>query len=234
MARTICDEIARWAGGGALSATPGAARMILKDTSSAGSPTANCVAGGLKLLLASTSEAEVLTAYCGDVLPYDIDDLQKIVFYGVSVTGIDSATTLVIGLAGAQNDTPDSVAANAWFRLEGSASLTALVVESDDGTTDVDDKATGLSLSTTPLTLEIDFTTEIKTAGPPSLSKGKQATFWATDANGLRRRVATQSAFDLSALTTGLQPFIQLQKASGTGVPAVTCWGIDVHYRAQF
>jgi hypothetical protein len=234
MSRTICDEIARWAGGGALSATPGAARMILKDTSSGGSPTANCQADGLKLLLASTSEAEVLTAYCGDILPYDIDDLQKIIFYGCKVGGVDAVTQIAFGLAGAQNDTLDSVAANAWFRLDGTVSTSALVVESDDGTTDVDDKATGLTLSTTGLTLEIDFTTEIKTAGPPSLSKGKQATFWATDANGLRRRVATQSAFDLSALTTGLQPFIQVQKASGTGVPYAICWGIDVHYRAQF
>lgn len=233
MSRVMCDEF-RFAGGGALSATPGASRIILKDTSAAGAPTANGVAGGVKLLLAATDEVEILNAYMGDVLPYDIDDLVKVIFYGVSVAGIDSVTQLAIGLAGAYNATLDSVAANAWFRLDGTVSTSALVVESDDGTTDVDDKATGITLSSTALTLEIDFSTQILGRSAPATSKGKQATFWATDANGLRRRVADQVSFDMSALTTGLQPYVQLQKPSGTGVPSVTIWGIDVHFRAQF
>lgn len=47
----------------------------------------------------------------------------------------------VCGLASAFNATLDSVVTNAWFRMEGAGSLTALLVESDDGTTDTDDQA---------------------------------------------------------------------------------------------
>lgn len=231
--RSMCDRF-RFAGGGALSTTAGANRILLKDTSASGSPTANCDADGLKLLLASTSEAEVLTAYMGDALVYDIDYLEKIVFYGCKVSGIDAVTQLAIGLASAQNDTLDSITAGAWFRLDGTASTSALVVESDDNVTNVDDKATGLTLASTQLTLEIDFTTEVLTRSPPALSLGKQATFWATDSNGLRRRVASNVSFDMSGYSAGLQLFMQLQKASGTGTPAAWLWGADVHYRVNF
>lgn len=230
MKRNECDRY-RFAGGGALSTTPGANRIVLKDTSASGSPTANCDADGAKLLLASTNEAEVLTAYTGDKLLYDIDDLIKIVLRGVKVDSIDANTIATFGIASAQNDTVDSVAAHAWLKIDGAVSTSALVAESDDGVTDTNDVATGLTLSSTPLTFEIDFSTEVQTRSPPSLSQGKQATFWTIDSRGVRRRICQHSAFDLSGYSAGLQPFVQLQKGTGTGTPALWVWGIDVHYR---
>ena len=53
--------------------------------------------------------------------------------------------------------TADSVTTNAWFRMEGSASTTNLVTETDDNTTDNNDIATGSSLATTTRRLKVDF-----------------------------------------------------------------------------
>ncbi len=121
----------------------------IADTSSAGAPTYLCLTangGAAKLTLAATSEAEIVTLFQNDVLPFDLAKLQKVRFMA-EVAGIDSATTLTMGVGSARNDTDDSVAINAWFRMEGSASTTAVVVETDDGTTDNNDKATGATLA---------------------------------------------------------------------------------------
>lgn len=200
---------------------------IIKDTSSAGTPTYVGSADGLTITLASNNEAEVVTLYWGDKLGLDIDDLERIVFRDVKASA-SFADSLVIGLGSNQDDTVDSVAANCWFKLAGS---NAVVLESDDGTTDVDDKASGITLSTTALTLEIDFTTEVYSASKGT-SKGKQACFYISDANGVRRRVGISNAFRLDAYSSGLQPFIQLQKASGTTTPSVSVRGIEVYYRS--
>lgn len=210
-----------------ISPTVGYGGFLIKDTSSSGTPTYVGSTDGLKLTLASTNEAEVVTLYWEDILGLDIDDLEKIVFRDVKVSA-SFADTLVIGLGSAQNDDPDAVAANAWFKLAGS---NALLAEADDGTTDNDDKATGITLSTTALTLEIDFTTEIYSASKAT-SKGKQATFWVTDPNGVRRRVAQTVAFRMDAYSSGLQPFVQLQKASGTTTPNVSLREIEIYYRS--
>lgn len=210
-----------------ISTTVGHDGYLMADTSSAGTPTYVGSTDGLKLTLAATDEVEVVTLHWGDVLGLDIDDLEKIVFRDVKVSA-SFVDTLVIGLGSALNADPDAMTANAWFKLAGSNSL---VAEADDGTTDNDDKATGITLSTTALTLEIDFTTEIYSASKAT-SKGKQATFWVTDSNGVRRRVAQTVAFRMDAYSSGLQPFIQLQKASGTTTPNVSVREIEVYYRS--
>ena len=222
----ICDNLK---GAFALSATPGALRYTVKDTSSAGTPTYASDADGMKLTLASTNEAEVVTMYTSDILFLDIDDIMSITFHGVKLSA-SFLDDLVIGLGSAHNDTTDSMTANAWFKCTGSNSI---VVESDDNVTDIDDIATGLSLGTTPRTLKIDFTTEIKTVNPGQ-STGKIATFYVEDSNGLMRRVGTSKCFDMSGYSSGLQPFVQLQKASGTRTPSVTIAGISIEYREAF
>jgi hypothetical protein len=79
--------------------------------------------------------------------------------------------------------------------------------------------------------LVIDFSTEVQTRSPPFTSKGKQAAFFIADANNMLRRVADNVAFDMSGYSSGLQPFLQLQKASGTGVPAVSLLEVCIEYR---
>jgi hypothetical protein len=194
----------------ALTTTPGVGGWTVKDTSSAGTPTYLCITedgGAMKLTLASTSEAEIVTMYHNDVLAYDLALLQRVWFI-VKVAGIDSVTTLTFGLATAQNDTEDSVTVNSWFRMEGSASTSNLLAESDDGTTDYDDKATGTTLSSTYKKCEIDFTNGLS-----------DIRYFVDGA-----RVADSTTFTLASITAGqnVQPFVQLQKASGTGVPSIT------------
>lgn len=62
-------------------------------------------------------------------------------FAGAAFVALERA---VWGMASARNATLDSVTNNCWFRNEG-ASLNILS-ESDDGTTDTDDRATGIAM----------------------------------------------------------------------------------------
>lgn len=188
----------------------------IADTSSSGTPTYLCVSGlGAALTLAATSESENVCLYQNNVLPYLLNKIQKVRFIA-SVSGIDSATTLVLGVGSARADDPDSVTTSAWLRMEGSASTSALVAETDDNTTNNDDKATGASLGSTDKLLEIDFTNGLG-----------DVRFYVDGA-----RVAAATTFDMSAAgsTDKVQLLVQLQKASGTGTPAVTVKRSEIIY----
>lgn len=205
----------------AFTTTPGVNGWTIEDTSSGGTPTYLCVSNaGAVLTLAATSEAEIVTLYQNDVLPWTLGEVQWIEFIA-KVSGIDSATTLVMGLASAQHDTPDSVTTNAWFRMEGSASTTAVVVETDDNTTNTDDVATGTTLAATLKRFTIDLTQGL--SSPRFFVDGA-------------RVAGSSTALTLAAAatTTGVQPIVQLQKASGTGVPAVTIRSIRAGLRYSF
>lgn len=199
--------------------TPGQDGWTIADTSSAGTPTyltATNDGGAAVLTLASTSEAENVCLYHKDVLAFDLAQVQFVEIIA-KVSGIDSVTTLCMGLGSARNDTDDSVTVNAWFRMQGSVSTTLLVVETDDTVTDNDDKATAQTLSSTYKTLKIDFSNGLT-----------DVRFYIEG-----ERVAASTTFDMSGITAGqnVQPIIQLQKASGTGVPAVSIAQFKIQYR---
>lgn len=194
-----------------LTASPtGSDRWDIADTSSAGTPT--YTVGGIngEATLAFDSQAEVqnVCLFQSDVLNYDIDLLQRIEFR-VKVTAavggtLDSATSVAIGLASARNDAIDSITAHASIRAIGS---NAIVVETDDGTTDKDDVVTGVSfVSGTYKKCVIDFT------------GGTEDVKFYID--GVR--VAASTTFNMSAYTSGLQPYCQLQKTSDANVDSVT------------
>lgn len=204
-----------------LSTTPGMNGWTIKDTSASGTPTYTVGTNGLTITLAATSEAEIVTLYHNDVLTFPVEDpgLQT-VEWAVSVSGIDAVTTLVMGMASAQNDTADTITNSVWWRLEGSASLSNLVAETDDNTTNNDDKASGTTLSSTIRRLKLDFRQGLG-----------DVRFYA---DGSRR--ATGTTFDMQAISAGsnLQPFLQLQKASGTGTPAVTVRSCTIIYKYSY
>ncbi len=204
------------------STTPGHNGWTIKDTSPAGTPTYLNVTedgGAAKLTLANTSEAEILTLYYKDVLPFDLAHLQHL-WWIAKVEGLDSVTDLVLGLASAQNDTEDDVAVHAWFKIDGSVDTANVVVETDDGTNDNDDKATDDTLAGTFKKLERDFTFGI--ADVRFLMDGE--------------RVAADTKFDMSKITAGqnVQPFVQLHKASGSGVGSVSLAEFGVQYTTAY
>lgn len=201
----------------AYTTTPaGAFGWTIADTSAAGTPTyLNISGGGAKLLCDNTSEAQVVCLYQNDVLPFLLNKIHYVKFIA-QVAGIDAVTTLTMGIGSARNSTADSVATNAWFRMEGSASTSAIVAETDDGTTDNDDKATGTTLAAVDKEFIIDF------------SKGLSDVRFFVDG----APVATGTTFSMAAAssTQQVQLLAQLQKASGTGVPSVTIKRVEIQY----
>lgn len=198
--------------------TPGMNGWTIADTSAAGTPTYLNITedgGAAKLTCVSTSENEILTLYQNDVLIYDVRQIKS-VWWIAKVAGIDAVTALTMGVGSARNDTEDSVATNAWFKMDGTASTSLVVCETDDNVTDNDDKATGVSLSSTYKKFLIDFTA------------GIQDVRFYIDGS----RVAQATTFDMSGLTAGLnvQPIVQIAKASGTGVPSVTLAQFGIQY----
>lgn len=187
---------------------------VKADTSSAGAPTVGgLLGGGLRLLLASTAEVENLCVYHGDVLSFDIDEIVSAEFAVKTVATLDTATSIAFGLASARNDAIDSIAAHASFRCIGDNNV---VVETDDGTNDNDDVATGLTLGSTWKRFRMDFASRNTTIEPPSVSKGRKSNieFYGCNDNGSLRRVASGTRFDMSNYSSGLQPYFQIQKTS--------------------
>lgn len=203
----------------AFTTTPGQDGWTIHDTSSSGTPTYLCATadgGAAVLTLDNTSEAQVACLYHNDVLAFDLAQIQFVEIIA-KVSGVDSATVLTLGVGSARNTTDDSVAVNAWFRMQGSASTTLVVTETDDGTTDNDDKATAVALSSVYKTFKIDFSNGISDVR--FFIEGEQ--------------VSASTTFTMAAITAGqnVQPIIQLQKASGTGTPAVTIAQCKIQYR---
>jgi len=186
---------------------------IVADTSASGAPTYVRAGSIATLTLAATSEVENVCLHHGDSLAFDIDDIQRVVMrVEIGAATFTSGSELVFGVGSARNDTSDSVAANAWFKMVGANSTTAVYVETDDGTRDNDDVATGQTLGTTFKEFVIDFT------GGKSNVK-----FYI---NGIR--VAAATTFDMSGYSSGLQPIIQLQKAANTNVDAVSIDYVEI------
>lgn len=192
-------------GHAALVASQSDSDWLVDDTSSSGTPTytRGGINGEVTLAFDSGNEIQNVCLHHGDDLNFDIDLVQSIEMRVKTVAALDSATSLAFGLASARNDAIDSIAAHASFRCIGS---NAIVVETDDGTNDKDDIATGLSLVATYRKFLIDFT------------GGKSNVKFYVDG----ARVASSTTFDMSNYALGLQPYVQLQKTADTNTDSVT------------
>ena len=162
--------------------------------------------GELTLANSSATEVQNCCVYQSDVLNFDIDLIQRVemrVKFTAAVGGTcDSATSVAFGIAGGRNDAIDSIAQHALFRIIGS---NAIVCETDDGTTDKDDVATGVSfVSGTYKKFVIDFT------------GGKSDVRFYIDGT----RVAASTTFSMAAYSSGLQPYFQIQKTSDANTDA--------------
>ena len=200
-------------GHGALSSSQSDSDWLIDDTSSSGTPTyvKGGIGGEATLTLAATSEAENVCLHHGDDLNFDIDLLKRIEFRikgGQAALGSNSS--LAFGVCSARNDAIDSIGEQACFRVIGSVDTTAVVCESDDGSNNNDDVATGQVLADSYKRFVIDF------AGGKSDVK-----FYMDNGSGALVRVAADTTFDMSGYSAGLQPFVQIQKTTGTDADAV-------------
>ncbi len=213
-------------GAGTFGATPSEADpWDITDTSSAGTPTyvrvdlgESTVVGALgnaKLSFDSQEEAQNVCLSWGDKLGIDFDKLQGFeVRARMAQAAVNANTQVAIGIAGDRNDTIDTIAVQALFRVVGGDSTTAVVVESDDGTNNNDDEATGTTLINAWKTLRIDFNTK------------SDVKFYIDES-----QVASGTTFDMSNHTGGVQPYFQLQKASDANTDSVEIdyvylWGV--------
>lgn len=177
-------------------------------------PTCAVSAGLAALALTADSQAQIVSLYQGDKLGFDIDRLKWVEIFAKVNAAVQAGVSLAFGVCSARNDTIDSLAAHASFRTIGADSL---LVETDDGTNDKDDIATGLSIGTTLKKYRIDFQTGIQSRVGLTALGGKAAVqFQAENSQKLLRRVAEGTLFDMSNYSAGLQFYAQIQKASGT------------------
>lgn len=202
----------------------------VKTITGAAPPTCTGANGGsMDLALTSAVQVQNVCLSMNNILPFRMADLVRLEILASISASLAAAVSAVVGIASARNDDPDAVATNAYFKLAGSNSL---VVETDDGTTDNDDKATGLSLSTTMRKLVIDFGTGSNPRNPPSQSQGGLADvrFFAGNANGSLRRVAENTRFDMSAASANyVQLLAQIQKTSDAATGTLSIFGFDVY-----
>jgi hypothetical protein len=185
--------------------------------------------GGYRMAFSATNEVQNLCLYFGDVLSFDIDDLIRYWAIVKTVATLDSATQLAFGLASARNDAIDTIGEAALFRAIANNSL---VVETDDGTNNNDDVATGLTLGAAWKRFEINFAERVSTMEPPSLSLGRPSNvgFYGANDNGSLRRVASGTRFDMSNYSSGLQPFFQLQKSAATNTDNLDVLQVGVEF----
>lgn len=177
------------------------------------------VNGAAAIILDSDNNAEVGALYFGDNLCLSMAQglvfETRLTYTTLPTTGTETVQS-VFGLASAHNTTLDSIATNAWFRVE-SAANTALLWETDNGDTDDDDNATGITLvASTYNTYRIDCT---------STSAIK---FYVDDVLVGTSDMSTT----LSAAEAKVQPYFNVSKAvsstnTGTGtmlIDYVACW----------
>ena len=188
----------------------------ITDTSTAGTPTYVYVdgssSGEVALDFDSQEEIQNVCLSNKDILQFDIDKIQGAEFrVKMNQAAVDATTQVAFGLAGDRNDAIDTIAQAALFRVIGADSTTAVVVETDDGTTNNDDVATGQTLINAYKTFKIDF------------SQGtSDVRFFMDDGNGSLKRVAASTTFDMSAYTGSLQAYVQLQKTADANTDGVT------------
>lgn len=187
------------------------------DVAATGSGTVAGVDGGRGVSIdnESTGEVQNTCLYWGDILGIDIDDIIEASFWvKMNQATLDATSMFAIGLTGDRNDAIDSIAQAAIFRLIGASA--AVLVETDDGTNNNDDVATGATLGTTTKRLTISFAT------------GKSDVRFFIDG----QPVATGTTFDMSAYSGALQPLAQLQKTSDTNTDGVTIERVRITARS--
>ena len=206
----------------------GSAGDFIKVITGAAPPTAACTAGYLTLALTAASQAQNVCVYQADELPFLIADLVRVRWWAKCSAGLTGTSNISMGLCSARNDDPDVPTASAQFRLTGANVVT---VKSETASLDTGLIATGLALTTTIKEFQIDFQAGLKTKSEAASVGGKaNVLFYMDNDRGDLRRVGQAATFDMSAYSSGLQVFFQIQKTS-TDVGSLFVRRVEVDYR---
>jgi hypothetical protein len=188
--------------------------------------------GALKLPIAATVEAEANCAYFGDDLCFDIDDIKCLrIVAKITAIGANDVVEAIFGLASARNDNPDSIAEGIFWKIKAS---NVVVLESDDGTTNNDDVATGQTLSTTYREFVLDFSSGVLPRSPlegGSVGGKSHVLASMSDSTGKLIPVARSTVFDLSEYSGGLQLIAQIYKSSADDTGTLYIKSIEIELK---
>ena len=202
-----------------LTASPaGSDKWDIADTSSAGTPTYTVggTNGEATLAFDAQSEIQNVCLFQSDVLNFDVDLIDHIEMrVKMGQAAIDATSQVAFGLASARNDAIDSIATAALFRVVGADDTTAVVLESDDGTNNNDDVASGQTLINAYKKFVISF------------AAGKADVKFYIDGD----RVGASTTFDMSNMSTGFQPFVQISKTADTNTDSVVIDYVRIYSR---
>ncbi len=227
----VATDVFRFHGAISIPAAAGAYEFIQATTGTPGDIVA-ADKGVLSLPLAATEEAEC-NRLLQSIAPYRLADLKRVKFVVACSANLGDDSEIAFGICDTPNDDPDSIDDGAWFKVLADNTV---VCESDDGTNDNDDVATGQSLGTTLREFVIDFTTGVWRKDPRdggAVGGSAAVQFKMTDSNGLLRQVAKSTQFDISNCTDELQLFAQIYKSSSTDTGNLYIKEIQVDYKQQ-
>lgn len=183
---------------------------------------------GLELSVDASPTVQLAEINQDNVLAFDLDEIICVEFdarvdidAGTDTTGLE----FILGLAGARDDDADLIEPGIFIRIvDGSVFL-----ESNDGSgKDVDDIDSEFDLNAGGWQrYSIDLVTGVQTHGAPMQSVGGKARpmFYVTGNNIGKRAlnlVHTNTSFDMSAYTGGLQLFARAAKHDATSTNAAT------------
>jgi hypothetical protein len=204
-----------------LTTTPeGGTGWTMQVDTTAGTPTYATITedgGALQIQLANNTEIERVGVYHNDILVFPLEGIDY-VWYIAKVAAIGATTVCTMGIGSARDDDEDAVAVNAYFKMEGATSTTAVEVETDDGTNDTASTSNGVTLAAVYKKMLIDFTNGLS-----------DVRFFFDGA-----RIADGTTFDMSNITAGqnVQPIIQLEKGATAGQPTLTIAEFGIQYNA--
>lgn len=158
----------------------------------------------------------------------------------VKLNSIDTNADFRIGMCGAHNADPDVIAQSAWFKIKGAAGTNAhtVSVETDDGTTNIDDEPTAKTLVIGAWNrLRIDFATGIQSISAPGVSKGGLGSVQfsmgrISRGNMFMDPIRPTKHMDMSAASAAvLQPMVHGVQAVATGTTVLLIKELCMEYR---
>jgi hypothetical protein len=182
--------------------------------------------GALVVALNATNEAQVNGVFMGDVLPFRIQDVNHI-RVRVAADDFGAGVSAVFGVIAAANDTIASITERLLWRIDAD---NAVHVDWRNGGTG----ASGSELGTTFKEFVFDLQAGVLMRSPREAgSVGRRADVLAqmSGSNGQLKPVLRNKIITLAAYAGNVQPFIQIQKAAGTGAGAIYVESMEIDVR---